>query len=290
MNIIDGVVQGVPFRQAEHAGDEIAPSIVIIHDTASSLTPGNAAGYLRDNDAGVSVHFVIERNGEIEQQVRTDRRANHAGKSEYHGRKWCNGFSIGVELVNPGRMTKGRNGFAVAWFGKAFDIEASGIQEIETAAHGHGFWMPYTEPQIAALLRLLEALFRDVPSLRDITTHWYVSPGRKVDTNPLFPLENIRSVILGRDDPLDIEAEERSEPVSDAALVQINVPGGALNMRRWPSFNPNVIATIAHDTVVPVLRAGKFGGRDWLCVQFNGSEGWIVAAYADPVTFKEVGV
>ena len=56
-------------------------------------------------------------------------------------------------------------------------------------------------------------------------------------------------------------------------------------MRRWPSFNPNVIAKIPDGTPVPVLRRGTFAGRDWLQVFYAGHEGWIVASYADPVTY-----
>jgi N-acetylmuramoyl-L-alanine amidase len=53
--------------------------------------------------------------------------------------------------------------------------------------------MPYAQAQMDALISLLETLFRDIKTLTDITTHWYVSPGRKVDTNPLFPLEDVRA-------------------------------------------------------------------------------------------------
>ena len=145
-----------------------------------------------------------------------------------------------------------------------------------------------TEAQIEAVTALLETLFRDVPTLKDITTHWYVSPGRKVDTNPLFPLENVRARILGRDDPAGEAAEVyASTPFERDMAVQVATGGDTLNMRRWPSFNPNIIAEIPDGVVVPVIRSGTFGGREWHLVSYGGREGWIVARYAAPIVHSE---
>lgn len=287
MRVENHKVTGIPFTPARHMGGTITPTLVVLHDTASRLDPGNAARYLADNDAGVSVHFVVERDGTITQQVPLNRQANHAGKSSYHGRKWCNGFSIGIEIVNPGKMTMGRqfsDGFeARAWWGQLFDSEEYDLAEIQTAEHGVGVWMGYTPAQIKAVLELLECLFRDVDTLTDVRTHWYVSPGRKVDTNPLFPLERMRALVLGRSDPADDDAVALSNAVSPRHAVEIVTGGSGLNMRRWPSFNPNVIGSIPNGAVVPVLRAGKFDGRHWNLVFFDGREGWIVDAYTKPV-------
>lgn len=285
MRIKNHRVDAIPYRAAKAIGGQIVPEIVVLHDTAGRLTSGNSADYLRDNPAGVSVHFVLERDGSIEQQVPTNRRAGHAGKSSYHGRADCNAFSIGIEIVNPGRMVWADRvaGKARAWFGQVFSDGANGseIVEITTPEHGTGVWMSYTEAQMDALQQLLAALFSGVPTLNDITTHWYVSPGRKVDTNPLFPLEHLRARILGRDDPADLVAEAASEVVPTATMLRIAAASG-LNMRRWPSFNPNVIRAIPPGTTVPVLRAGTFGGRNWSLVLFDGQEGWIVDAYTIP--------
>lgn len=269
------------FAKARWTGGVITPEIVVLHDTASRLDTGNAARYLRDNDAKVSVHFVVERDGSVEQQVPINRRANHAGKSHYHGRKGCNGFSIGIEIVNSGRMTRLSATHALTWFGKKFNIEEHGIQDITTPEHGQGLWMPYTEEQITSVIQLLEALFhRQTHELTDIRTHWYISPGRKVDTNPLFPLEQIRSRIFGREEALE---SALANTVSRDEFVVIEAPSDALNMRTWPSFNPNVIAAIPHGAIVPVLKVGEFDDRQWLKVLYGGQEGWIVARYTAPI-------
>lgn len=283
----NGILLGAAYHPAQWVGPAITPEIVILHDTASRITPGNAAAYLKKNDAQVSVHFVVERDGTFEQQVPVNARANHAGRSEYHGRPRCNDFSLGIEIVNPGRLSRDSAHMATAWFGKGFDIDCYGIRELTTPEHGAGLWMPYTEAQLDTVIMLLRELFRHVDSLRDITTHWYVSPGRKVDPNPLFPLEHVRALILGREDPADDLFEHQSGAATGERFVQINTPGDTLNLRRWPAFNPNVIGAIPHDTIVPVLRSGMFSGRHWHLVQYGGREGWVVSAYTDPVTWKK---
>lgn len=274
-------IHGIDRFPAHYTGRVITPEIVVLHDTAGRLDKFSSARYLAsDNSGKASAHFVIERDGQVVQLVPTNRKANHAGRSSYHGRTGCNGFSIGIEIVNPGKM-RSIGSKAKAWYGRVFD-EADGyeLESAGTEEHGSGTWMGYAEAQMTALIDLLETLFRDIPTLRDITTHWYVSPGRKVDTNPLFPLEHVRARILGRDDPADMEAEEGSIPPPEGdELVQIDTPGDALNMRRWPSFNPNVVLAIPDGTVVPVIRKGTFAGCTWLRVLYGGQEGWVVARY-----------
>lgn len=284
MRLEDHKLDTAEFMPARWTGSVIKPEIVVLHDTAGRLEKGNSARYLAQNEAKVSVHFVIERDGTIVQLVQTNHRANHCGQSSFQGRKNCNDFSIGVEIVNPGKMTwvNQDEGLARAWFGELFadDHEGCDVREVSTPEHGTGVWMSYTSLQVDAVIALLTALFRDIESLRDITTHWYISPGRKVDVNPLFPLEQIRARVLGRDDPALAEAEKRSRATTGTAstLVRIAAPSG-LNMRAWPSFNPNIITSIPDGTLVPVQRSGRFAGRKWHCVLYAGQEGWIVADY-----------
>lgn len=279
MKISRNKVQGVPFQSARWKGGQIVPEIVILHDTAGRMEKGNSAAYLANNTAGVSVHFVIERDGSIVQQVETNRRAGHAGKSSFNGRADCNAFSIGIELVNPGRMIVREDGSAQAWWGEIFATDSLDWRVASTPHHGRGAWATYPQEQIGALLELLGCLFRDIPSLKDITTHWYVSPGRKVDVNPLFPLEQVKAHVLGANDPADDAADNGALPVPASTFVQVHSPASPLNLRRWPSFNPNVIATIPHGTVLPVIARGEFAGTDWVKVLFDGREGWVVSRY-----------
>ena len=46
----------------------------------------------------VSSHLFIDRDGSITQFVPFDKKAWHAGVSNFNGRENCNEFSIGIEL------------------------------------------------------------------------------------------------------------------------------------------------------------------------------------------------
>jgi N-acetylmuramoyl-L-alanine amidase len=263
---------GAPFRAAKLTGGPIVPEVVVLHDTAGRLNPGNSVEWLATTPTA-SVHFVVETDGSITQLVPTNRRAGHAGQSHFHGRDDVNAFSIGIEIVNPGKLTPVTGG-GLSWF----KVLYPNVRVMNTPEHGHGAWMDYTDAQIAAVEALLLVLFAGIRTLTDITTHWYISPGRKVDTNPLFPLESIRARVLGRDDPALVAADLGAGDPGDDDWVRI-VAKGSLNIRRWPSFNPNVIGSVPEGTVVPVLLRGTFAGRQWEKIIFNGQTGWVLSRY-----------
>jgi AmpD protein len=104
----------------------------------------------------VSSHVLIARDGAVTQYVSFDRRAWHAGKSEYCGRNACNDFSVGIEL--------------------------EGIDEL-----------PYAQPQYRVLAELIVALRRAYPSLRRaaIVGHSDIAPGRKTDPGPGFDWDEL---------------------------------------------------------------------------------------------------
>ena len=94
--------------------ESLPVELVLIHHI--SLPPGEFSGnYIADffqnkldpaahpyfetiADRQVSSHFLIRRNGHVQQFVSTNKRAWHAGVSDFLGRERCNDFSIGIEL------------------------------------------------------------------------------------------------------------------------------------------------------------------------------------------------
>ena len=88
------------------------------------------------------------RTGEIVQYGPFERRAWHAGPSQYGGRSSCNDFSIGIEL--------------------------EGADDI-----------PYMAAQYRVLADLLAALERRYP-VEDVVGHRTIAPGRKTDPGPAF--------------------------------------------------------------------------------------------------------
>jgi AmpD protein len=98
--------------------------------------------------ARVSAHLLIERDGTITQFASFDRRAWHAGVSEFESRPRCNDFSIGIELE-----------------GSDFDA--------------------FTDAQYAALNEALAAILASYP-VRAVCGHSEVAGGRKTDPGPFF--------------------------------------------------------------------------------------------------------
>lgn len=108
----------------------------------------------------VSAHSFIRRTGDVIQFVPFDKRAWHAGVSEYDGVENCNDYSIGIEL--------------------------EGVDDI-----------PYTQAQYSSLATLTYDLLIAYPSisLDRIVGHSDVSPGRKSDPGPAFDWRHYRSLV-----------------------------------------------------------------------------------------------
>lgn len=134
---------------------------VIIHYTSEDL-PGSLEILTHGE---VSAHYLIgDQPPTIYQLVDENRRAWHAGQSEWQGRTWLNSTSIGIELVN------------------------QGYRETPSGK----IWYPYSDAQIDALI----ALLKDITKRQGITSehilgHSDIAPQRKVDPGPLFPWKKL---------------------------------------------------------------------------------------------------
>lgn len=195
----------------KHIGHVIEPTLIVVHDTASRLNKGGVVKYLQNNDRKVAYHIIIERDGEIVQLAPFDRKLNHAGRSAWKGRRWCNGFSIGIGLVNPGNL-KGTAEKAKSWYGETFTAD-DGLASCDTAYHGKGhIWLKHTDLQLKSLATVIEALKSEY-AITDVCGHYHVSPGRKIDPSPLV---NLQSPVQPTDDPVeaagDALAEQGGEP------------------------------------------------------------------------------
>ena len=109
-------------------------------------------------DRQVSSHFLIRRDGHVQQFVSTLNRAWHAGVSSWQGRERCNDFSVGIELEG----------------------------DDET---------PFEAAQYATLQSLLKALATELP-IKAVTSHSHVAPGRKTDPGPAFDWPRLRAALL----------------------------------------------------------------------------------------------
>lgn len=188
----------LPYKASPNVGGKMRPEFIVLHDTASGLSDSSPISWLTNPASKVSAHVVIGRDGKITQLVPFDVKAWHAGQSIWRGRPLLNGFSIGIEIVNPGKLQKVGDGIfkGVGTYDVRKDPSLQ-IAQRKTAAHGDGWWLAYTDAQVRAVRELCAALC-ETYDIREIVTHWLISPGRKVDTNPLFPLEQLRKELADK--------------------------------------------------------------------------------------------
>lgn len=88
-----------PNQDARPAGEPV--DMLILHYTGMR-TAREAIDRLRDPEAQVSSHYVVDEDGAVLRLVPEERRAWHAGVSYWRGHTALNGRSIGIEIVNPG--------------------------------------------------------------------------------------------------------------------------------------------------------------------------------------------
>ena len=271
MEIRDDLLTGAIQRPTPNRSGGMEPKLVVLHDTAGFLAGTGSVAWLRNPASKASAHLVIGRAGEIWQLAPFIARTWHAGPSNFNGIPSVNDFAIGIELVNPGRLQPHGPSQAKAWHGEVYGRAKYGIEYKETPNHGAGLWMPYTQAQIAAVLGILEALRREYPGITEVTTHWFVSPGRKVDPNPLFPFKYIQSRFEGRADN-DPEAERASTRVASDTRKGKGVTTMFSLLRKLFDSVDGVFGDKAKGVKTETAASLylMLGGlRDFICLQFD---------------------
>jgi N-acetylmuramoyl-L-alanine amidase len=128
-------------------------SMLVLHYTGMEDGP-SAIARLRDLEAKVSAHYLVDEDGAVLRLVAEDKRAWHSGRGYWRGITDINGASIGIEIVNPG--------------------------------HEFGY-RPFPEPQMDALIPLVANIVgrhRIGPAC--VVGHSDVAPARKQDPGELF--------------------------------------------------------------------------------------------------------
>jgi N-acetylmuramoyl-L-alanine amidase len=134
--------------------DGVPIDTLVLHYTG--METGEAAiARLRDPDAKVSSHYVVEEDGRVFALVAEERRAWHAGLSWWRGHLSLNDRSIGIEIVNPG--------------------------------HEWGY-RDFPDAQIAAVITLCQGILaRHAIPARNMVAHSDIAPERKQDPGERFP-------------------------------------------------------------------------------------------------------
>jgi N-acetylmuramoyl-L-alanine amidase len=227
MHIRDHLLEGARFEKTANMGGEMTPRYLVIHYTVVTTAAGVVSAFKNPN-VRASAHLVLDIDGTFIQMVPFNRKAWHAGKSQWAGRNGCNDFTLGIEVVNPGPLVRRGPGFVDvnnrAWHG-----------EVVEARHKNGrapysFWAAYDPRQLDALREVGPALVATY-GLMDIVGHDDVAPGRKTDPGPAFPLASLRAASLGRND------DEPEDLGGDRYVVTTT-----LNVRKGPAVSFDAVA------------------------------------------------
>lgn len=134
------------------------PDMIVLHYTG--MATGEAAlARLRDPEAKVSAHYLVEEDGRVFALVPEERRAWHAGRGVWQGETDVNAASIGIEIVNPG--------------------------------HEFGY-RPFPEIQVQSVTALIADIRSrwTIPDAR-IIAHSDMATDRKEDPGELFPWRDL---------------------------------------------------------------------------------------------------
>lgn len=185
----------VAYKPSPNHGGAIKPTLLVMHYTAGQNAAG-AISWLCNPAAKASAHLVLDQAGVATQLVPFTVSAWHAGQSVWKGKRFCNGFSIGIEMVNPGFLTKRADGKFYDIVGKV--VAASSVM---FARHKNGGgelpWMIYPKEQLEAAAEIALAITQTY-GIKEIVGHEDIAPGRKTDPGPAFPMAGFVSRIFGR--------------------------------------------------------------------------------------------
>jgi N-acetylmuramoyl-L-alanine amidase len=260
-----------PFRDTPNKGGVITPRWLVMHYTAGR-SAAESIGWLTSAKAKASAHVVIDKKGGITQLVPFNQRAWHAGESSWQGVSGLNSHSIGIELDGFGICSGG----AGKW--KFLEIAVPDADVI-TAAHRNEpgvirGWAKYPQAQLDAALELAQLLVRQY-RLEDVVGHDDISPKRKSDPGPAFPMVGFRAA--ARSAPLSAPA-----PVPGAVRLS-TVMATALNVRSGPgtAHSPVAGSPLPRGTDVEELEQGN----GWTRVRARdarGTTGWVSSAHIAP--------
>ncbi len=142
-------------------------SLIVLHYTG--METGDAAlDRMCDPAAKVSAHYMVREDGSICQLVDEDKRAWHAGVSEWAGETNINSASIGIEIVNGGHDWPAPDGSLPS----------------------------YPDEQVMTVIGLCKDIMTRHGPLQ-LVGHSDIAPARKIDPGEHFPWYGLAAAGLG---------------------------------------------------------------------------------------------
>lgn len=262
---------GIDFKLSPNHSGKFAKGkldTIIIHFTAGS-SRASSVSTLSNPQTKASAHLVIGRDKKITQLVPFDTIAWHAGISAYQNRSGFNNFSIGIEIDNAGILTKNGDQYT-SWFGKNYPKEDV-FEGIHRNRKKTEYWHKYTQWQIEMCESICQQLIAKY-DIKYILGHEEISPTRKIDPGPAFPLDVFRTRLLNN----DRSSNEETTDVNPSFQGTHTVNTQSLNIRTQPDAESEN-ASLPKGTKVKILEE-KNG---WVRVKTE-IEGWVNKKYLKP--------
>ena len=262
--LFDNNNKQVDFKLTPNKAGKYTPLYLVMHFTAVTEARGSISWFL-NKDAKASAHLIIDRDGTITQFAPFNIITWHAGESVWNGLIGLNKYSIGIELVNGGRVVKSGNNWICPVDRKA--VQDSDViiacHKNETAESG---WQVYTEIQLQTAIEVGSALVK-MYNLKDVIGHEDIAPHRKSDPGPAFPMSSYRSKIMGRKE--------------NTSLIYITTAAVNIRSGAGTHFAP-ITEELPKNTAVQVLkRDGNWSFVDVVNAVhgLNDLEGWVFSKY-----------
>jgi N-acetylmuramoyl-L-alanine amidase len=264
--LFDNAHHQVDFQATPNKGRSFTPQFLVMHYTAATEAKGSISWFL-SKKAEASAHLIIDRDGTITQFAPFDTICWHAGDSRWNGLVGMNKFSIGIELVNGGRLVKGGTNWICA-----VDRKAVPDNEVIIARHKNenadSGWHVYTDIQLQVAIEVATLLVKQY-GLKDVLGHDDISPFRKSDPGPAFPMGSFRSKVMGR---------KENDPVLFKTTTELNIRSGA-----GTQF-PTVTKALPKNTNVEVFKRDgnwSFVDVDGTVHGLNDVEGWVFSKFLE---------
>lgn len=212
---------GMLYRNSpSQSGPRTSCPLLVMHYTAGASFNGDLTS-LSSAKAPGSAHLLVGGDGTTAQCVPFDRIAWHCGKSSYEFKSGrflmdLNRWSIGIELCNPGPLTKQGDRYK-SWFGGLYPFTPEELDKLEKS-HRHVdailgrqqpvlrrhekapgqdlYWIPYPLPQLWKAAELARIICREY-GVVEVVGHEIINT-QKLDPGPAFPMEVFRPYALGR--------------------------------------------------------------------------------------------